>query len=140
MENRKKYTFLGLNILFLIIFEYLILILVSVLMKIAELKLNLTSDILYQEMSRAAMHPILTSRNFINQANPLYILSAVSTLVYILYLSIKQIGKNNKSWEISNKGTHGTAKWGTLKDLSDGNYKVIKKNDFFEQWLNTLED
>lgn len=124
----------------LLVLQYLYILLLVFLNTVLRLQLSLTTTALVTPLKQAAYHPINEMLSFIRAGNQIYIIGALAITVYIAVLAFQKYHKDNKKWEQSSKGTHGTAKWGTLKELvHDGNFKAVKESQFFAEWQKTLE-
>lgn len=138
---KSKKSIIIINGIFLTIMEYLLIVVLSILMTFADYKLNITADIIQQKIKESALNPIETAQSFIFNNNPLYIIGSIGLLVYCIFLIYKSFLNLNKEWKTSSKNTHGSARWGTLKDLiKGGNYRFIKIGDLQHEWKTSLKN
>lgn len=139
----KKGLVIGYTVIYLIC-EYIIIQLVSLFMsvasykdKMAELQSNFSSILIDN-----AIHPIKHLIEFISTKNPLFIVLSIALILFLIAIIFKQSSNLASSeLEYDSKGTHGSARWGTLKEVvQDNNFKTYKKNKFFGEWLKTLDE
>ena len=134
-----KKTLFFIHAVVLIISEIIWLLMNKGFMTIVSYKQNLTKELLLADLKNSLFSPIQTASGLIAEKNPLYIIGAIALLFYIGFFAFKHSTNNSDDWSNSKKGTHGTAHWGTFKELvNDGNYKYIRENRFYEQWKSTV--
>ncbi|MGT2907203.1 hypothetical protein [Streptococcus dentiloxodontae] len=123
-----------------IMLEYVYLLFVTAGKAVVDLKLNLTTAILSQEIKETAKHPIHAMLEYFTDKNWFFIIGMIAILLGMVFLTVKRIKELDKEWESSDGGTHGTAKWGSFKSLvKDGNFKYKTEKQFFNEWRESLK-
>lgn len=132
-----KKSLIIINFLLLIIAEVLWLIINVGFSLMITYKINLTTKILLNGFLNILKKPI-DSFEQLFQNNSLYTVGSLVILLLFVYSMIKSGYKKNEEWKNSSKGTHGTANWGSFKELiKDGNYKYMPERSFFREWKKT---
>jgi len=117
---------------------YLFLLAATLLMSLAEYKLDITADIVSDSIMQTVRHPVKFVSDAIAATNPFVIVGGLFIIVYTVFLYVKSYRKQ-KSWEIDKKDTHGSATWTDRRELLDGgNYQLVNQKTFFSEWKNTL--
>jgi len=123
----------------MIIMLYLFLLAATLLMSLAEYKLDITGDIVSDSIIQTVKHPVKFVSDAIAATNPFVIVGGLFIIVYTVFLYVKSYRKD-KSWEIDKKSTHGSATWADRRGLlGGGDYKLVNQNTFFSEWKNTLK-
>ena len=74
-------------------------------------------------------HPIVNIQTYMQQHNPIMLLGALGLLVYLLYFAMKRHSKK-QDWQTTDEQTHGSARWGSEKELiNDGHYFKFKEKE-----------
>ena len=80
-------------------------------------KLDLTSAVLLENFKYTFAHVGMFIKNNWEEKNPFFIIGTIVALVYSLYANSKRTSKK-EGWETEERNTyHGSARWGTLKEL-----------------------
>lgn len=117
-----------------LILQYGITLLVGMFMEFASFKNRMNDFSLSDSFLNNAYHPLRNIITFIGDKNPLFILLSVGLIIGMIVLIVKQsIQMKSSELEYDSKGTHGTARWGSLRELvSDGNFKAEKSSKFLK--------
>lgn len=135
-----KKVLITMYIVIYLILQYGITLLVGMFIEFASFKDRMNDFSLSDSFLNNAYHPLRNIITFIGNKNPLFILLSVGLIIGMIVLIVKQsIQMKSSELEYDSKGTHGTARWGSLRELvSDGNFKAEKSNKFFKDWTRTL--
>lgn len=135
-----KKVLITMYIVIYLILQYGITLLVGMFIEFASFKDRMNDFSLSDSFLNNAYHPLRNIITFIGDKNPLFILLSVGLIIGMIVLIVKQsIQMKSSELEYDSKGTHGTARWGSLRELvSDGNFKAEKSNKFFKDWTRTL--
>lgn len=80
-------------------------------------------------LTNAIQHPIVNIQSYMQQHNPIMLLGALGLLVYLLYFAMKRHSKK-QDWQTADEQTHGSARWGSEKELiNDGHYFKFKEKE-----------
>ena len=80
-------------------------------------------------LTNAIQHPIVNIQLYMQQHNPIMLLGALGLLVYLLYFAMKRHSKK-QDWQTADEQTHGSARWGSEKELiNDGHYFKFKEKE-----------
>ena len=80
-------------------------------------------------LMNAIQHPIVNIQSYMQQHNPIMLLGALGLLVYLLYFAMKRHSKK-QDWQTADDQTHGSARWGSEKELiNDGHYFKFKEKE-----------
>lgn len=80
-------------------------------------------------LTNAIQHPIVNIQTYMQQYNPIMLLGALGLLVYLLYFAMKRHSKK-QDWQTADEQTHGSARWGSEKELiNDGHYFKFKEKE-----------
>lgn len=80
-------------------------------------------------LTNAIQHPIVHIQSYMQQHNPIMLLGALGLLVYLLYFAMKRHSKR-QDWQTADEQTHGSARWGSEKELiNDGHYFKFKEKE-----------
>ena len=129
-----KKVLITMYIVIYLILQYGITLLVGMFMEFASFKNRMNDFSLSDSFLNNAYHPLRNIITFIGDKNPLFILLSVGLIIGMIVLIVKQsIQMKSSELEYDSKGTHGTARWGSLRELvSDGNFKAEKSSKFFK--------
>lgn len=135
-----KKVLITMYIVIYLILQYGITLLVGMFMEFASFKNRMNDFSLSDSFLNNAYHPLRNIITFIGDKNPLFILLSVGLIIGMIVLIVKQsLQMKSSELEYDSKGTHGTARWGSLRELvSDGNFKAEKSSKFFKDWTRTL--
>lgn len=124
-----KKVLITMYIVIYLILQYGITLLVGMFMEFASFKNRMNDFSLSDSFLNNAYHPLRNIITFIGDKNPLFILLSVGLIIGMIVLIVKQsIQMKSSELEYDSKGTHGTARWGSLRELvSDGNFKAEKE-------------
>lgn len=135
-----KKVLITMYIVIYLILQYGITLLVGMFMEFASYKNRMNDFSLSDSFFNNAYHPLKNIITFISDKNPLFILLSIGLIIGMIVLIVKQsLQMKSSELEYDQKGTHGTARWGSLRELiSDGNFKAEKSDRFFKNWVKTL--
>lgn len=106
---------------------YLTVLIVGSLLALKDYKLEIGNH--YSAIIKdLAMHPFAYGTQYFNDRNPLFIVLAVASVLYTLFLAIKWQHNKKKNWETAETDTHGSASWGNTKELMNEYFKVSPHN------------
>lgn len=105
---------------------YLAELVTGALMGISKYKMTFTEH-LPAFLKQLAIYPFHYYGLYLSQRNPALIIISVAVILYIAYFALKRQSKH-KQWETADTDTHGSATWGTVKELQ-GRYFTIKQGD-----------
>lgn len=108
-------------------------------MVFAELKLDMTTNIVMDTLLEQVKHPVDTIQGYINDKNPIFIIGTIGNALFNLYLQIASKGKK-EGWDVHEKNAyHGSARWAREKEIyADGNYEAVPVNDVYRELVNSL--
>ncbi len=80
-------------------------------------------------LTNAIQHPIVNIQTYMQQHNPIMLLGALGLLIYLFYFAMKRHSKK-QDWQTADEQTHGSARWGSEKELiNDGHYFKFKEKE-----------
>ncbi len=122
------------------ILELIVLIIATVIETFGNLKLNITSDALYNAVIETLLSPINTAMNFIDDKNPIVIILGIAVPIYVLYSFLKPSKKKNAGWEVDEEhGYHGTARFSKHNEIAkDKNFKLQSPKEVLTEFENSL--
>lgn len=105
---------------------YLAELVTGALMGISKYKMTFTEH-LPAILKKLAIHPFHYYGLYLSQRNPALIIISIAVILYIAYFALKRQSKH-KQWKTADTDTHGSATWGTVKELQ-GRYFTMKQGD-----------
>lgn len=113
----KKGVTVAVYAITLIIALYLDLFVTGAFMGLAKYKLAVM-DHISTILANQLAHPIHEMSLYIATKNPIFIILGIAILLYVAYIALKSTAKN-ASWKTADTDTHGSATWGSLKELAN---------------------
>lgn len=115
---------------------YLAEIATGLVMGLAQYKLSFSVQ-LPRLFIQLAAHPIHYYCSYLAQKNPLLLISSLITVFYSFYAAFKHHQKS-QSWQTAKTDTHGSATWGSVKELRD-QYHSITVSSVMASFNHTLD-
>lgn len=112
-----------------ILLELLLLSAIVTLMTVAEFRLEITTDILLENLKNMFTHLPNTIKTFWQDKNPLFLLGTIAVFIYSLVAHKKSFKKSGWDTEVDN-AYHGSAHWAKEHEIFDKKnfLKATKKN------------
>lgn len=132
----KKFIWIVITILFL---EAILLMALEALFILPEYKLDITGDIVIQEITAMFKNLPNVIQAYWQEKNPFFILGTAAILIYSLVL---HKGKSKKEgWDTEEKNAyHGSARWGTATDIFDKkNFQKQSKRDIQSEFMKSIK-
>lgn len=104
---------------------YLIVLITGSFMGFAKYKLDISTQF-SQIIKNIAIHPISYYLQYLQERNPLTLILSGVLIMYIVFFALKRARKESQ-WETADTDTHGSATWGTLKEITD-QYFIVSPN------------
>lgn len=118
---------------------YIIEILTAYLMALSQFKAQIGIHV-NEVLTNAIQHPLSNIQMYIQQHNPIMILGALGLLGYLFYFAMKRHSKN-QDWQTADEQTHGSARWGSEKEIiDDGHYFKFKEKETQNKFKSSLDD
>ena len=106
---------------------------------LSEYKLDITSTVLVENITNTFTHLGTFIKSNWEEKNPFLMIGTMVALVYSLYANSKRTSKK-EGWETEERNTyHGSARWGTLKELfQTSNFFKKSKESIQTDFKNSL--
>lgn len=85
-----------------------------------------------------SLHPIKYATQYVEQRNPLFLVIAAGAVLYTLFLAIKWRNNRKKDWETADTDTHGSATWGSVKELMN-EYRRVSPTNLAENFNKSID-
>lgn len=121
----------------LLIGLYLVQVLVSEFMALSQYKLTI-GQYAGGVAINALTHPFQNFSMYLNQRNPLLIILSVVWVFYVIYFGLKR-NQKAKDWETADTQTHGSATWGSYKELLQHYYLAEKTSDVQDEFSKSID-
>ncbi|KRM07541.1 hypothetical protein FC89_GL000228 [Liquorilactobacillus ghanensis DSM 18630] len=115
---------------------YVIQVLVSEFMALSQYKLTIGQYAGGIAMN-ALIHPFHNFFMYLSQKNPLLIILSIAWVFYLIYFGLKRKQKT-KDWEAADTQTHGSATWGSYKELLQHYYLAKKTSDVQDEFSQSI--
>ncbi|MCI3027549.1 hypothetical protein LMF32_00160 [Desemzia sp. C1] len=132
----KKFIWIVITFLFL---EAILLMALEALFILSEYKLDITGDIVIQEITAMFQNLPNVIQTYWQEKNPFFILGTGAILIYSFVL---HKGKSKKEgWDTEEKNAyHGSARWGTATDIFDKkNFQKQSKRDIQSEFMKSIK-
>jgi len=122
-----------------LILELLLLSALEAVSVIIEYRLNISTDLIFSELSSMFQNLPSVVSNYWQERNPLFIIGTITIFIYTLILHKGKFKK--EGWETyENSGYHGSAHWGRNKEIIDNKNFISKsKKNVEKDFLKSLE-
>lgn len=133
----KNIVWIVITFLFL---EALLLSAIQVIYTLSEYKLDISIDVVLQDLRYLFSHLSQVIQNYITERNPFFTLGTGAILIYAIFLNRKS-NKKKSSWQTEEElGYHGTARWAKNSEVFDNqNFLSESKRTVQSKFMRSLK-
>lgn len=142
MSNKRKAIIKKISwvVLSFILLEILVILAVVSINTLSQYKLDITTQLVLENIKMAFMNLMAFIKNTIEEKNPLFIIGTLFSLLYSIYTVSRKPSKK-EGWETEDSNAyHGSARWATLQEIFDHkNFLKQSKSTVQSDFANSLK-
>lgn len=142
MSNKRKAIIKKISwlVLSFVLLEVLVILAVVSINTLSQYKLDITTQLVLENIKMAFMNLMAFIKNTIEEKNPLFIIGTFFSLLYSIY-TISRKSSKKEGWETEDSNAyHGSARWATLQEIFDHkNFLKQSKSTVQSDFANSLK-